>query len=1224
MPQELVPGLRVLNSRYRLVKELTDESNDPARRTWLAFDDETESMYLMTAWVTAGEPDLVLRAIWDRELRVLYRASSAAGAENSLLILREAQFDKQTGAFVLLTEGPGYESLLSQIRARPTCQWLALPNLKDPSIRRTVWQGLKRIAVAIRGLHVQQIIHCNVAPESVFLSAEGGPSTMRLGSFEWSMRVGAGTISADHAAWSVPPEVVEGKRGYSFDCDWYAFGVLLARTFMNLESWALVKPFDRAAAVLREVESTAAPLTPKERDFVRRLLAADATARLSFAEEIIREIDDLIAAFASRAAGNDKAPLNLVVPVRNFDFVEALVRQGFSPAEDDPRAAYSDRNPAHVARLLQFIRMDLEKSALIYGSGRTDRFYLKGSKTTFQVFKYNDHDNEPSWDFAHVSNAAGSRLSGKPLRLSGTRIQVLDRWGVKAARGKPCRSWEPLIPNLTEVSQLDDRLIQFHDFLRCTNQLELLIRDAEIFAYEQIDNVEAVSEVSDQIVIRQVDRLRPVAKFCRITGGLVEMLRRVLDTKSGLNDNKVFLTAEDSLSVDVDQDKDAWTIESINTTEGKICLSRVRAGQRPAPLSGHIRTYGLYAQVTLIRRRTHAISRLQEHSFLLRALSHSARVFMDTGSSPVPLQLDKEKLDSSKRAVIEDVLRVRPIYTLQGPPGTGKTTLVAHLFRQILDDDPVAQILVTAPGHGAVDVLRDKVRNEVYKDESTRPLAVRLGLENKDKEPREGSAKSETLRLLSGISTGLTDASHLEPTQKLWKELVDRLLEKGAPAASSTEPEDTYAQRVFAEFMELVKRGASITYCTTSAYDLEELAKGNHSFDWSIVEEAGKTHGFDLALPLQAGHRWLLLGDQKQLPPFNIDEYVAGIAALEDSVQSLLKLPNNKLVDRQWAARWQDYDEAEKKEFQVFCTAWAWTFRNLFEALSDNVFGDQEKTTVDSSIGAARGRLSIQYRMHPTIGSLISKAFYPDFGGITNATAQADSGKPNTEILHGIRSPSDLAGKAILWIDTPWCERDPSCRELGAEDNKPRYINPTEVGVIRRFLESLDPAELGADDIAVLSLYSAQVSDLRRELDGSERLKALRFKRGIQRTSSRPHAGVGVHTVDSFQGNEADIVIVSLVRNNSDKGFVEGEGLGFLKDDPARFNVLLSRAQKLLVLVGSWEFFQRQLANVPRADRQHKLWAMRTALDEISIAIDEGRALRIDAGALLQVGVADE
>jgi superfamily I DNA and/or RNA helicase len=55
---------------------------------------------------------------------------------------------------------------------------------------------------------------------------------------------------------------------------------------------------------------------------------------------------------------------------------------------------------------------------------------------------------------------------------------------------------------------------------------------------------------------------------------------------------------------------------------------------------------------------------------------------------------------------------------------------------------------------------------------------------------------------------------------------------------------------------------------------------------------------------------------------------------------------------------------------------------------------------------------------------------------------------------------------------------------------------------------------------------------------------------------------VRISTIDNFQGEEADIVVLSLVRNN-DKG-----SIGFMKE-PERVNVMLSRARCGLIMLGS-------------------------------------------------------
>ena len=61
-------------------------------------------------------------------------------------------------------------------------------------------------------------------------------------------------------------------------------------------------------------------------------------------------------------------------------------------------------------------------------------------------------------------------------------------------------------------------------------------------------------------------------------------------------------------------------------------------------------------------------------------------------------------------------------------------------------------------------------------------------------------------------------------------------------------------------------------------------------------------------------------------------------------------------------------------------------------------------------------------------------------------------------------------------------------------------------------------------------------------------------------------------TVHSFQGRQAEVVFVSLARNNTFDG--NRRALGFLQA-PELTNVMFSRARRLLVVVGSLEHFAR-------------------------------------------------
>jgi regulator of nonsense transcripts 1 len=115
--------------------------------------------------------------------------------------------------------------------------------------------------------------------------------------------------------------------------------------------------------------------------------------------------------------------------------------------------------------------------------------------------------------------------------------------------------------------------------------------------------------------------------------------------------------------------------------------------------------------------------------------------------------------------------------------------------------------------------------------------------------------------------------------------------------------------------------------------------------------------------------------------------------------------------------------------------------------------------------------------------------------------------------------------------------------------------NPTEIRVIIDIITKvLSKGEIQAKDIAIITPYSKQVQLFRKMLSSADiSMSASNSKGRI--------ADVQLGTVDSFQGQETDLVIFSAVRSNRMKE------LGFLRD-ARRLNVAITRARRGLIVVG--------------------------------------------------------
>ncbi len=93
-------GDSLLQGRYQLFDDTLPAH--PAGDAFVGID-EDNTKHLVKVWpFPANGPDDVQRALWDSELRTLYRVCSSPGAEQTLLVLRDAGVDLEAGCFVMV------------------------------------------------------------------------------------------------------------------------------------------------------------------------------------------------------------------------------------------------------------------------------------------------------------------------------------------------------------------------------------------------------------------------------------------------------------------------------------------------------------------------------------------------------------------------------------------------------------------------------------------------------------------------------------------------------------------------------------------------------------------------------------------------------------------------------------------------------------------------------------------------------------------------------------------------------------------------------------------------------------------------------------------------------------------------------------------------------------------------------------------------------------------
>ena len=179
--------------------------------------------------------------------------------------------------------------------------------------------------------------------------------------------------------------------------------------------------------------------------------------------------------------------------------------------------------------------------------------------------------------------------------------------------------------------------------------------------------------------------------------------------------------------------------------------------------------------------------------------------------------------------------------------------------------------------------------------------------------------------------------------------------------------------------------------------------------------------------------------------------------------------------------------------------------------------------------------LKIQYRMHEEIMRFSSRWFYHD-------ELQAAPEVKYRGILD--------FDTAVTWIDTPDFEFNEKCVGEGIG-----RLNTGEAELLMQqlkiYMERIGRERIMDEniDFGIISPYRAQVQYLRRLLKKDAFFRPYRHL-------------ITVHTVDGFQGQERDVILISLVRAN------EQGNIGFLRD-LRRMNVAITRARMKLLILGA-------------------------------------------------------
>jgi hypothetical protein len=1155
------PGSAVLSGRS-VLRELieSEQVNCGAPAVWRA--DGVAASFIVKAWAKRVDNDVAVQTVWNLEVRNLLRLDGLPKAHNHFASL-EALGADNLGYYVVV-DGGGRHLLSEALTNRDGHHWLR--RVDQVPVRARLWDGLRRLAVGLDMLHDQGTLHRALRTGCVFTDVRG-ECDFRLSGFEWSLRLSAAAMGQNvgtdldriHA-----PELDEATPSYSVASDWFDFGLLAAEI---IGGFRITGRGLEGLNTLRRSIITSRNLTEPERELISGLLLPNPDERRLKCIDVPRRITGLAMRLLADQRSLDRPLLLALHLTAGSELADAIFRLSQSQIRIDDGAGQ-----------MNFIQHDLSDGpSLTIRSGTSPHYALHGRQISYRVYKF-EGGGGPTWRAGFCAALdRGSRDRGRVESLQGRHIRVGNIAQMNAALRDPntrAASWDQVAPFESALS--NEPGSDAYEFLKFTNTVDALLTAARIWPVEVVAHGRSDRGRAEWVSVQasQDDARDRMAIALGLEVPATQMERAFFEEIGEVDGETRFHLVDEPRLGDGGAGEATWVIrKAFVTRSGTRRYTFERVGGTSAVPMGEsfLRPADLSGSYVLLERRLKAIESLRDQTAMLRAVETPGSASRDTMEELVE-NAEIALLDCPKRRALRAIGRSQPLYALQGPPGTGKTTLLEAMVRRALGLDSSLQFVVTAQANSTVDTLGVKLKGAGV-EASGADGAVVVRLDEDDERQTELSPS----RLVVGMAKDLVNSTM---GQAAPEHIARRLaaLESGWGQEGARERSD---------MGRLLMRGANVVLATSTSGDLASLLDEGKRFDWCIVEEAGKAHGFDLALPMLASHRMLMIGDHEQLPAFNERAY---LRLLEDPQKVRQAIGYGAgFIPRKLGFDLGPMESDEAMQaFEARCARWhpmVRTFGHVFK----------ESIALPPGQSAIAGRLDEQHRMHPEICDLLRACFYPNLRTADVARERLARADPFV-----VTEGSWLPTHRIVFVDMPYVQSVPGAKGQDVDRHGRMVLSSAvEAAAVVQILSQLKPQ--GECELQILAPYNRQVSVLRRFLATAEADGVLPNLSDFHKPRGREQFGA---TIDGFQGEEADIVVVSLVRNNHAP--MNG-GVGFLSERP-RLNVMLSRARRKLVLVGSWEFFLRRATDDARKDPAHLLHHLAIMFHELGEAVRHGTA----------------